>query len=229
MKYQVKHNRPALIPNHLWTNLPFTSVCLMILLCNAVINCLELFCSLYFQEVQRLTATQAAVRLLPQVIVGAALSLLAGALVNRMPVMVSIMVSSILAAGSPLLMAVVDPAWNHWIMLFWAQILAPLSVDVLFTVGTIIVSEAFPEKTQGLAGAVFNTFAQVGSSIGLCLTSVISISVTQRSSFVDKESPQALLQGYRATFWTLFAWTIAACVIGGFGLRRLGQVGVKRD
>lgn len=229
MHFQVKRDKPALIPNHLWTKLPFTSVCLMILLCNATINCMELFTSLFFQEVQLLSAIQAAIRILPSVIVGAALSLLAGALVNKMPVMASIIVSSILAAGSPLLMAVIDPKGNYWLMAFWAQLLAPFSVDVLFTVGTLVVSEALPRKDQALAGAVFNTFAQVGSSIGLCLTSVVSMSVTEKSRFEDKESPEALMMGYRATFWVLFGWMILACGIGGVGLRRVGRVGVKRD
>lgn len=201
----------------------------MILLCNAVVNCMELYSSLFFQEVQLLSAIETAIRILPQVLVGAILSLLAGVLVNRVPVMASIMISSVLAAGSPLLMAVIDPLRSYWIMAFWAQLLAPFGVDVLFTVGTLVVSEAFPRKTQALAGAVFNTFAQVGTSIGLCITSVISLSVTEQSSVPNKESPQALMQGYRAAFWALFAWMIAACVIGMFGLRTVGKVGIKRE
>ncbi|PPJ56841.1 hypothetical protein CBER1_11056 [Cercospora berteroae] len=229
MEFQVKRGRPALIPNQLWKNIPFTSVCLMILLCNAVVNCMELYSSLFFQEVQLLSAIQTAIRILPQVLVGAILSLLAGVLVNRVPVMASIMISSVLAAGSPLLMAVIDPSRSYWIMAFWAQLLAPFGVDVLFTVGTLVVSEAFPRKTQALAGAVFNTFAQVGTSIGLCITSVISLSVTEQSSVPNQESPQALMQGYRAAFWALFAWMIAACVIGLFGLRTVGKVGIKRE
>lgn len=64
------------------------------------------------------------------------------------------------------MMAVVNPEWSYWYMEFWAQLLAPLAADVLFTVGLVIVSEVFPEDTQALAGAVFNTVAQFGSSLG---------------------------------------------------------------
>lgn len=46
MQLQQKRGRPPLIPNHIWNNWSFTSVCLMILLANAVVNCMELFCSL---------------------------------------------------------------------------------------------------------------------------------------------------------------------------------------
>lgn len=80
-----------------------------------------------------------------------------------------------------------------------------------------------------MAGAVFSTFSQIGSSIGFCVTQVVSSSVTAESSFENKSSPQALMKGYRATFWTLFAWMIATCVIAGVGLRKVGKVGVQRD
>ena len=109
------------------------------------------------------------------------------------------------------------------------QALSPLSVDVLFTVGILIISDVFPAKTQALAGAVFNTLAQLGTSIGLCTLQVISAVVTQESRFQRKTSPEALMEGYKATFWATFAFGVTTCFIGAFGLRRLGKVGEKRD
>ena len=100
---------------------------------------------------------------------------------------------------------------------------------MLFTVGLIIVSDVFPQRTQGLAGAVFNTVAQLGTSIGLALTAVVSTSVTDQSEYREKDSAPALLEGYRAVFWMLFGWMALACVAGGFGLRKLGKIGEKRD
>jgi hypothetical protein len=46
MDYQVKHNRMALMPNSLWRNFSFTSICIMMLFSSAVSNGMELFCSL---------------------------------------------------------------------------------------------------------------------------------------------------------------------------------------
>lgn len=46
MDCQVKHNRTALMPNALWRNSSFTSICIMILFASAVSNGMELFCSL---------------------------------------------------------------------------------------------------------------------------------------------------------------------------------------
>lgn len=76
---------------------------------------------------------------------------------------------------------------------------------------------------------MFNTCAQLGTSIGLTITSVISDSRTAGTSFEDKSSPQALMTGYRAVFWALFAWMIVVLCAGVAGLRKVGKIGVKRD
>lgn len=126
-------------------------------------------------------------------------------------------------------MAVIDVRWPYWYDAFFAQALSPISADILFTVGLLVVSDVFPAKTQALAGAVFNTVSQFGTSIGLTVMAVISSVTTKHSRYVSKSSPDALLVGYRAGFWAAFAWMIVAFLIGAFGLRRLGRVGLKRD
>lgn len=104
-----------------------------------------------------------------------------------------------------------------------------LSLNVLFTVGLLIISSIFPTRTQALGGAVFNTCAQLGTSIGLTITSVIADSRTAASPDVDKTSPAALMTGYRAAFWALFAWMVIVCLTAIFGLRRVGKIGMKQD
>ena len=100
---------------------------------------------------------------------------------------------------------------------------------VIFTVANLIITDAFSPKTQALAGAVFNTVAQFGNSLGVMIMAVISTAVTRNSQYADKTSPEALLAGYRAVFWACFAMMLAACVVGAVGLRRVGMVGLKRE
>ncbi len=126
-------------------------------------------------------------------------------------------------------MALVNPYWPYWYAVFWAVLLGPLSIDVLFTVSNLIITDIFPDKTQALAGAVFNTVAQFGTSIGLAVMAIISSSVTANSKFENKTGPEALMEGYRAVFWALLGCMLLACVISAMGLRRVGKVGVKRE
>ena len=99
----------------------------------------------------------------------------------------------------------------------------------MFTVAALVVTDVFPEKTQGLGGAVFQTLAQFGTSLGLAIMASISSSVTDHSEYKVKTSPEALMKGYRVSFWVSFGWMLLACVIGGLGLRRIGKVGLKRE
>jgi hypothetical protein len=136
------------------------------------------------------------------------------------------------------MMALVDPSWSYWYLEFWAQIFAPMSGDVLFTVGLIIVSDNFPEKTQALAGAVYSTVAQFGMSLGVGLCQVVALGVMGSDAqggtghgggaFEDADEG-AVLKGYRAGFWTMFASMILCGLVAVVGLRNAGKVGLKRE
>jgi hypothetical protein len=145
------------------------------------------------------------------------------------PAFYLVLLSLILSAGAPVLMALIDAQRPYWYNAFFAQLLAPVSADVLFTIGLLVVSDVFPTSTQALAGAVFSTVAQFGTSIGLTVMAVISSSAIAKSNIEEKSSPDALMVGYRASFWAAFAWMSLACLIAAFGLRRIGKVGLKRD
>ncbi|KAK2923346.1 MFS transporter superfamily [Fusarium oxysporum f. sp. vasinfectum] len=177
-----------------------------------------------FQEIQYLSAVDAGIRILPSTVVGLGLNLMTGLIVHKIPAVWLVAASSLLSSGSPLLMAVINPSWSYWVGAFFAQILLPFSIDVLFTVGLIIVTEVFPEKNQSVAGAVFNTAAQFGNALGLAIVQVVSAAVTNQK--INPKSPEALLEGYRASFWTLFPQCLFACLWQhlGYGERPLSVI-----
>ncbi|KAL8767375.1 MAG: hypothetical protein Q9194_006005 [Teloschistes cf. exilis] len=226
---QEKNNKPALIPNSLWKSPTFSSICITVLLSWAVLNGMEWFCSLFFQDVQKLSALDTSLRFIPNIISGAIINISIGMFIQRLRVDYLIFITSIIAAASPLLMALTNPAWPYWYTVFWAILLGPFSADVLFTVAALLITDVFPPKTQALGGAVFQTVAQIGTSLGLAIMANISTSVTNHSDYKNKTSPAALLEGYRVTFWVSFAWMILATVIGGLGLRTAGKIGLKRE
>jgi MFS family permease len=114
MHRQEKASKPALIPNSIWKKRAFTTICLMVLLSTAVMNCMELFSSLFFQEVQGLSALQASLRILPNMLLGIATNFATGYFINKVPAIYAVLISSSLCAGAPLLMALIDPNWTYW-------------------------------------------------------------------------------------------------------------------
>lgn len=154
------------------------------------------------------------------------MNLIVGLFVHRVPAFWIVTAATIVCAVSPLLMALVQPSTPYWGNAFFAQVLQPVSFGALYTVGLIIVTDCFAEDMQALAGAVFNTASQFGNAIGLAVLQVISNVVSKHSD--DQENP-ALMDGYRASFWTMFGSMILCTVLGFWGLYKAGKVGLKRD
>ncbi|VTO88819.1 unnamed protein product [Fusarium graminearum] len=227
MDYQVKHGRPALIPNSLWRNRSFTSVCIAVFLCWASLNGIEYFTTLYFQKVEGLSALQSSLRFLPHVIMGVAVNVITGILIAKVKVRTLAVVSALITMVAAPLMATVDVGENYWLAPFWAMFLSPVNPDVLFTVSNLVISDAYPPEMQSLAGGVFNEVAQFGNSVGLAITAAIAASVTEHSGITARE--EALMKGYRAAFWTIFASCSTVTIVVWLGLKKGGIVGRKQD
>jgi hypothetical protein len=199
-----------------------------------------------FQNIQGLSPLQSSIRFLPHVIMGTAVNILVSYLVSRVKVSTLVVVSAAVTMIAPPLMATVKVDTVYWYAPFWAMLLSPANPDgnfflpcsgppvlirraaiVLFTVSNLVISEAFPAEVQSLAGGVFNEVAQFGNSAGLAVMAAISASMTERSPSADHRA--ALMEGYRAAFWTIFAATAAVLVVSLVGLRKAGTVGKKEE
>ncbi|KAK2052046.1 putative transporter [Colletotrichum caudatum] len=224
VQHQENRGRPALIPNSLWKELAFSSICIMVFLTWAIVHSLEYLFSLFFQEVQGLSAVETSIRFIPNIAIGIIQTLAVGLVLHRTSVYWVVLVACLLTALSPLLMAINDPAWTYWYAAFWAVLLSPISGDILFVVSALIITGSFPDNTHALAGAVFNTLSQFGASVGLAAVSLISSTVAKQS-----HAPADLLQGYRACFWTLLGAATLTCMAGAFGLGRMSDKGMKKE
>lgn len=183
----------------------------------------------FFQNVQKLSPMQAALRFLPAPISGAIANLLVGFLVPHIQADWIVIITAVLAGIAPLLMAVAPAGWTYWALAFPAVFLNPLGADGLFTISNLLITSVFPAQMQGLAGGVFNTVSQIGKSVGLALVALIANRVTVTVGHRDEESPEALLEGYRASFWFLVGLCSISLLISGWGLRKIGKVGKKDE
>ncbi|KAK6432012.1 hypothetical protein LTR95_011823 [Oleoguttula sp. CCFEE 5521] len=220
--------RPALIPNSLWRNKIFTTICLAVFLTWGTFNALETVLTFYFQDVQRLSATETSIRFLPAPISGAFSNVAMGLLVHRIPANWLVVVGCTLSLAAPLAMVFATPTSNYWSSGFLANLFNPNGADALYTISNLLITSVFPAKTQALAGGVFNTISQIGKSITMALVAVLAAQVTLQSDLREKHSPDALMVGYRATFWFMFACILATILLSVWGLRGIGTVGHKK-
>jgi predicted MFS family arabinose efflux permease len=226
---QEKLGRPAIIPNSLWKNRIFSVICVGVFITWGVFNAIETYLTLFFQDVQQISAIQTSIRFLPTPVAGAAANIIMGLIAHRARADYAVIAGISLTTVGALLMCIIQPEWAYWACAFPALLLNPIGADVLFTISNLVITSVFPSRTQGLAGGVFNTVAQIGKSVGLATSGVIAASITEHSKFHDKDSPKALMVGFRAAFWYLFALSCATGLLFVWGLRGIGKVGMKRE
>lgn len=225
---QEKRGRPVLIPNSLWKNPVFVSISLLLFFSWGTVTANQYFLALFFEKVQLLSTFATSLRFLPLVVSGLLADIAVGVLARRVRADYLISGSLALSAVTPALMALADPAASYWGMAFVATFLSPIAADVVLTIGNLAVTAITPPQIHGLAGGVTNTLAQLGTSFGLNLTAILAVLVTQNSDRSDKESPEALNLGYRASFWASFGATVLMLIIAHAGLSKIGKVGAKK-
>ncbi|KAG6362489.1 hypothetical protein INS49_010720 [Diaporthe citri] len=223
MNHQVQHKRPALIPNRLWRQPAFTAACLGVFFCWASLNGIEYFTTLYFQQVQGLSALDSSIRYFSQIVMGTSINVALIYLIPRVRVVTLCVVTAAATIVSPALMATAAVDENYWLRPFWALLLCPVNPWVLFSVCNLVISDAFPPEIQSLAGGVFNEVAQFGNSVGLAVTAAIAASVTEHSASMSER--EALMDGFRAAFWTVFASTGMVMIVTFVGFRKIGIIG----
>ncbi|POS74642.1 hypothetical protein DHEL01_v206965 [Diaporthe helianthi] len=223
MHHQVQHHRPALIPNRLWRQPAFTAACLGVFFCWASLNGIEYFTTLYFQQIQGLSALDSSLRYFSQIVMGTSINIALIYLIPRVPVVSLCVITAAATLVSPALMATAAMDENYWLRPFWALLLCPINPWVLFSVCNLVISDALPPEIQSLAGGVFNEVAQFGNSMGLAVTAAIATSVTEHSTSTSERA--ALMDGFRAAFWTVFASTAMVMLVTSVGFRKIGIIG----
>lgn len=226
---QERLGKPAIVPNSLWRNKVFTSICVGVFLTWGIFNAVENYVSFTFQYVQEVSAIQTSLRFLPEPAGGAVTNLVMGLIVHRVRADWAVLVTTSVSTISCLLMALIDINASYWAFAFPSILLNPVGADTLFTIANLLITSVFPAKTQALAGGVFNTVAQIGKTVGLATSAVIASSITARAAQNGASNKVALLKGYQAAFWYCFALSLATIAISAWGLRKIGKVGTKRD
>ncbi|RDW61654.1 hypothetical protein BP5796_11546 [Coleophoma crateriformis] len=188
------------IPPSIWNNRVFTCLCITIFITFGIFDVMLSFLTLFFQSVQGLSALDASIRFVPMALTELLTNFVTGWLVKRTRADVLILCSTALSSLAPLLMAIINPEWSYWKCTFIAVASTPTCIDVLFTVANLVITEAFPPQTHGLAGSVFNTISSIGNSFALAIAAVIASAITLAEKGKNESAQEMLMHGYRVTF-----------------------------
>ncbi|KAF4965334.1 hypothetical protein FSARC_6849 [Fusarium sarcochroum] len=82
---------------------------------------------------------------------------------------------------------------TYWAQTFVAIIIFPWGMDMSFPAATIVLSRAMPQRHQGLAASLVNTFVNYSISIGLGFAGTVDSQVN--------DGGKNILRGYRGAFY----------------------------
>lgn len=111
---QERLGKPAIIPNSLWRNKVFTTICVAVFLTWGSFNALETILTFFFQKVQGLSAIATSLRFLPAPVSGAVVNVAMGLVVHRVAANQLVLVGCGLSLVSPLVMAFTAPHSSYW-------------------------------------------------------------------------------------------------------------------
>ena len=121
-----------------------------------------------------------------------------------------------------LFFAMIDLNVPYWAFGFPSAYLITLTVDFMFTSGTLFISKISLPHEQSIAGVLFQAMTWIGSTIGLSVSTIIFNGILRAQSCylgvsVDQEGDNtpmaAQLKAYQAMMWTEFVFGIlCTCV-----------------
>lgn len=231
MSRQARLNRPALIPNILWSHLPFTAVCITVFLVWGSLNASEQLAALYLQDIRGKSALITSLYFMPAPVCGVVMSVATGAFLPRLRPSVAVPAACLVSGIAPLLFATlcgVDGP-GYWRGVFQAMALNLLDADLMYTIANLIMTAAFPTGTQALAGGVFNMLAQVEKSFGIAMSALLARQITGQMQMAEDGTKEALLSGYKAGWWYNCSMGFVLVVVSLWGLRSVKRLEVKRD
>jgi hypothetical protein len=112
---------------------------------------------------------------------------------------------------------VIDPSAPYWASGFPSACFVVLGADFTFASGTMFISKVSPPSEQSVAGALFQAMTQIGSALGLSVSTIVFNGVLRAQSSSlgiplgqgnDDGPPAAQLKAYQAAMWTGFAFGI---------------------
>ena len=116
--------------------------------------------------------------------------------------------------------AAIDPSAPYWVSGFPSACLVVLGADFTFAAGMMFISKVALPSEQSVAGALFQAMTQLGSAIGLSVSTIVfngvlkaqssrvGASVDQGRGGEDDAPRSAQLKAYQAAMWTGFAFGI---------------------
>jgi nitrate/nitrite transporter NarK len=149
---------------------------------------------LYFQNYKGLTPLQTAIILLPMFFSGIVCNIFVVIMAARIALVWMLGIGTVATTVACLLFAIIDPDATYWAFAFPAIFLSSMGADIISSVGTLFIAKVVQPHEQSVAGGLFVTMTQVGSAVGVTVSTVVANAVVAQD-MSDRMSIYRVAQG----------------------------------
>ncbi|KAF8731224.1 hypothetical protein AX14_005036 [Amanita brunnescens Koide BX004] len=215
----------------------FTVIMIIALLTWCTFLSWNVFATLYYQNYMNLKPIATMLRFIPMFVTGVLLNITVVLVVHRIPVVWLLGLGTFFTGCGSLFFAVIIPSSPYWAFGFPSAICAVFGADFVFASGTMFVSKIVKPHEQSLSGALFQTMTQIGTAIGVIVSTIVFNRVIAQDSRKlgvivdanqDNAPPSAQLKAYQAAQWAAFCFSMIATILVIIFFRGVGAIGVKK-
>ncbi|KAI9740205.1 MAG: hypothetical protein M1834_004783 [Cirrosporium novae-zelandiae] len=193
-----------LMPLWIWKDRNFSLIVGVLCMGFAAFQPGQFWLSLYMQKGLNWSALSVAIHLLPQVVMGILVNIIAAFIMHRVSNKILHLIGAIGYTLAYLLLGLVGVVgWHYWSLAFISLMLCVVGADFEFNVANMYVMSSMPRDQQSVAGGVFNTVTKLSYTVGLGLSTAIYNAVDAKGG-----DP---LDAYAASWW--FSTAIAGASI----------------
>ncbi|KAJ3747276.1 putative efflux transporter [Lentinula detonsa] len=189
---------------------------------------------LYYQNYVGYSPLRTTVRMVPMFVTGLICNGFVALFIGHIPMTILVAAGTALTGCSALLFAVINPNAVYWAFGFPSAIIAVIGADFVFACGTMYVAKKCLPHEQSVGGAVFQTMTQLGTAVGVTVSTVVFDRVLESraadngidvsNSTGSSEPGWLTLPAYKAAMWSCFAFGMCACLLTILFLR-VGIIG----
>ncbi|KAJ7185184.1 major facilitator superfamily-domain-containing protein [Mycena filopes] len=186
---------------------------------------------LYYQVYIGYSPVRTVVRLAPMFVTGIICNVVVALIVRRVPTKIILASGTLTTAIAPLLFALIRPSAPYWAFGFPAAVCSVVGVDFLFAAGMLLVADSVGPHEQSVAGGVFQTMTQLGTSFGVTASTILFNHLQGPGGggggFQPGQPPQQRdgLASYQGAMWMGVGFGGLATLMVLVGLRGVGTIG----
>ncbi|WYZ46252.1 hypothetical protein EsH8_IX_000477 [Colletotrichum jinshuiense] len=176
------------------------------------------YTTLIAQEVNKLSAGEAALRFLPMGATGFIFSLSMSRMLEIFNTKYLLITGMTICAIAPVPSALMrQDDLNFWKHVFPTTVMGVAGTTIVYCTITVVLLASVPVNVKSLCGGMINTAFQIGSGVGLALANAVV-------QAVDTSKGHSQLQQYNTGLWCCVGLAGVGVIASTFGVKNMGKV-----